>query len=50
MSYKYIFILFIIFLNSCAEQQKKINYNKNFKFYANKGFTLVYDEKLLKKK
>ena len=50
MSYKYIFILFIIFLTSCNEQSKKINYNNNFKFYSNKGFALVYDETLVKKR
>ena len=50
MNYK--FFLFIIFISalSCAEQSKKINYSKKFNNYSNKGFTLIYDEKLFKSK
>jgi len=50
MSYKILFFFCFIFLFSCAEQSKKINYSKKFKNYSNKGFTLVYDEKLFKNK
>jgi hypothetical protein len=50
MNYKiFLFIIFISAL-SCAEQTKKINYSKKFKNYSNKGFALVYDEKLFKNK
>ena len=50
MNYKiFIFIIFIFFL-SCDEKSKKINYSKKFKNYSNKGFTLIYDKKLFKKK
>ena len=45
----FLFIIFI-FAFSCAEQTKKINYSKKFKNYSNKGFTLIYDEKLFKSK
>ena len=45
----FLFIIFIFAL-SCAEQTKKINYSKKFKNYSNKGFTLIYDEKLFKSK
>tara|TARA_Y100000746_G_C15350511_1_gene385709 strand:+ start:92 stop:856 length:765 start_codon:yes stop_codon:yes gene_type:complete len=55
MNYKKIISLFIIvFINSCTtypidkkEDKKKIIYKKNF---TNKGFALVYDENLYKKK
>ena len=43
MNYKILFFFCFIFLISCNEQSKKIN-------YSNKGFTLIYDEKLFKKK
>ena len=45
----FLFIIFIFAL-SCAEQTKKINYSKKFNNYSNKGFTLIYDEKLFKSK
>jgi len=50
MTYKILFFFCIIFLFSCNEQSKKINYSKKFNNYSNKGFTLIYDEKLFKKK
>ena len=50
MNYKiFVFIIFI-FVLSCDKQSKNINYSKKFKNYSNKGFTLIYDEKLFKKK
>ncbi len=52
MPYKYKFLLFIffIFVISCDNQSKKINYTKKFINYSNKGFALIYDENLYKKK
>ena len=35
---------------SCDQNPKKINYEIGFKNYTNKGFTLIYDEKLFKSK
>ena len=49
MNYKIIFFIFFITLISCTET-KKINYSKKFINYQNKGFTLIYDENLYKKK
>jgi len=52
MSYKYILILFFFILTSCTTNTITNNQiellNKNS--FINKGFTLVYDDKLLKKK
>jgi len=50
MNYKILFFFCFTFLLSCNEQSKKINYSKKFNNYSNKGFTLIYDEKLFKKK
>ena len=50
MNCKIFFVIIFIFALSCAEQTKKINYSKKFKNYSNKGFTLIYDEKLFKSK
>ena len=35
---------------SCDQNPKKINYESGFKNYTNKGFTLIYDDKLYKSK
>ena len=43
-----LFCFFLIF--SCDQNPKKINYESGFKNYTNKGFTLIYDEKLYKNK
>jgi len=51
MNFKTIFIIIIIsLLLSCADQTNKINNTKKFSKYSNKGFTLIYDDKLFKKK
>ncbi len=50
MIYKICFFILFLIVTSCTDQQKKINYSKKFINYSNKGFTLVYDEKLYKKK
>ncbi len=50
MIYRIIFILIYIFAISCADQSKKNNLSRKFVNYSNKGFTLVYDEKLFHKK
>ncbi len=49
MNFKIIFVFVFITLLSCAEQPKEI-YTKKIVNYTNKGFALVYDDKLLKKK
>ena len=49
MNYKIIFFIIFLTLLSCTEA-KKINYSKKFINYQNKGFTLIYDERLYKKK
>tara|TARA_Y100000741_G_scaffold294816_1_gene235251 strand:- start:136 stop:882 length:747 start_codon:yes stop_codon:yes gene_type:complete len=50
MNYKYLLFFFTIFFVSCSEKSKKINYSNNFINYSNKGFTLIYDKKLVSKK
>ena len=50
MHYKIIFFFCIFLLVSCAEQSKKINYTKKFNTYSNKGFALIYDDKMYKNK
>tara|TARA_B100002052_G_scaffold274241_1_gene277206 strand:+ start:83 stop:838 length:756 start_codon:yes stop_codon:yes gene_type:complete len=50
MYYKIIFFISIIFFVSCTEKSSKINYTKKFENYSNKGFALVYDDDLYKKK
>ena len=50
MNYKIIFFIFSFFVFSCTEKSSEIKYSKQFNSYANKGFTLVYDDKLYKKK
>ncbi len=50
MNYKIILLFCFIFLVSCELSSEKINYNNKFINYSNKGFTLVYDEKLFKNK
>ncbi len=50
MRCKIIFLIFLIFLTSCESKTKKINYSKKFINYSNKGFALVYDDKLFKSK
>ncbi len=44
------FSIFFVLIVSCADQSKKINNLKKFKNYSNKGFALIYDESLFKKK
>ena len=51
MSYKIILFFCCFVLFSCEQNsKKKINYTKKFINYSNKGFTLVYDEKLFNNK
>tara|TARA_B100001250_G_scaffold385265_1_gene380850 strand:+ start:405 stop:1163 length:759 start_codon:yes stop_codon:yes gene_type:complete len=49
MNYKIFSIIFFIILTSCTES-KNISYTKKFINYENKGFALIYDDKLYKKK
>ena len=53
MNYKFVFIFFFIFLVSCVNQnlsKKKVLENAIVHEYSNQGFTLVYTDKLFKKK
>ena len=53
MNYKlFLYILFILFLNSCIETTD-INYSTKpvrIEKFSNKGFALIYDDNLFKKK
>ena len=48
MNFKYIIIVFF-FLISCTNN-KKIVIENNYEIYSNKGFTLIYEDNLLKNK
>ena len=52
MYYKYIIVVILFFLNSCANYplDKKIETKVRKNFFLNKGFTLVYNDDLYKKK
>ena len=50
MNYKILFCFCFIFLISCTNQSKEINYSKKFNNYSNKGFALIYDKELFKNK
>ena len=52
MNYKLFFIFIFIFLNSCVDTTN-VKFSKNRIItdkFSNKGFALIYDEDLLKKK
>ena len=49
MIYKIFFTFFLLTLLSCTDSND-IKYTKKFTSYQNKGFALVYDEKLYKKR
>ena len=50
MNFKSFFIIFFFVLISCSDQAREVNSTKKLINYSNKGFTLIYDNKLLKKK
>ena len=50
MNYKSIFFIFFFTLLSCKDEVSKINYTKKITNYSNKGFALVYNDKLYKNK
>ena len=50
MNFKIILYLFLLFLASCVQKSNEINFKDNYKHYSNKGFTLIFDDTLLKKK
>ncbi len=50
MTYRIFFIISFCFLFSCTEKNTELKFNKNFKHYSNKGFALIYDDNLLKRK
>ena len=50
MNYKIILFFFSFLLFSCEQSSKKLNYTNKFVNYSNKGFALIYDDKLFKNK
>ena len=50
MNYKIIFLLLFVFIFACNQQKNDLKYTKNYEFYSNKGFTLIYNDQLLKDK
>ena len=50
MNYRILIIFFSLLLFSCEQKSKKINYTNKFINYSNKGFALIYDEKLFRNK
>ena len=50
MNFKIIFILIFFFLTSCEQKYTNIKYNSNFDNFSNKGFALIYEDKLYKNK
>ena len=50
MNYNIFFLIILIFVISCTDQSKKINYKKKFNNYSNKGFALIYDDSFFEKK
>ena len=50
MNFKFFFIIFFFSLISCTDRPNEVNSTKKFINYSNKGFALIYDDKLLKKK
>ena len=49
MSYRYIILIFF-FLFGCTNNSKDLANNKVYEVYSNKGFTLIYNDDLFKKK
>jgi len=49
MNYKVILFIFLILIVSCVEKNEIIH-TKKFKVYSNKGFALIYNDKLYKEK
>ena len=50
MNFKIIFILIFFFLTSCEQKYSNLEYNSNFESFSNKGFALIYEDKLYKNK
>ena len=50
MNFKIIFILIFFFLTSCEQKYSNLEYNSNFEKFSNKGFALIYEDKLYKNK
>jgi len=50
MNFKIIFILIFFFLTSCELKYSNLEYNSNFENFSNKGFALIYEDKLYKNK
>ena len=50
MNFKIIFILIFFFLTSCEQKYSNLEYNSNFENFSNKGFALIYEDKLYKNK
>tara|TARA_B100001540_G_scaffold253046_1_gene229581 strand:- start:624 stop:1385 length:762 start_codon:yes stop_codon:yes gene_type:complete len=50
MNYKIILFIISFALFSCKNEKNEVIYKKNFINYSNKGFALIYDDKLYKNK
>ena len=50
MNFKITFILILFLLASCEQKYSNLEYNSNFENYSNKGFALIYEDKLYKNK
>ena len=50
MKYKLFLLFLIFFLISCESHKSKVKYTDSFELYSNKGFALIYNDKLYKNK
>tara|TARA_B100001250_G_scaffold405652_1_gene423483 strand:- start:2629 stop:3387 length:759 start_codon:yes stop_codon:yes gene_type:complete len=50
MNYKFILVFCFILFVGCENKSSNVEFNKNFDLYSNKGFALIYNDDLLKKK
>jgi len=50
MKYKHFLLFLIFFLISCESHKSKVKYTDSFELYSNKGFALIYNDKLYKNK
>ena len=50
MVFKFFLFFLIVMITSCENHSSKIKYSDKFELYSNKGFTLIYNNKLYKSK
>ena len=50
MNYRLLYLFYFTLIFSCTEKSANINYDNKFIHYSNKGFALIYDDTLFKKK